>query len=286
MDQAQVESYFAQLTSNPYALGAVRRLEDSYGHRGEWQVLVGELVRRGVAAEDAEVGARLQFEAARLAATKLGNAQLGGQLAGQALERGAQTLVAYEATLLSHAIAQEWDELQEFFAQALEAAPEGWAQSVMYTRLGEILETMVGDEDQAYDMFKYAAQLDDENGGAVISASALARRKEDWPELADLLIKEINISEQVEVKLERMLDLGDLYLQLEQAEAAGECYANVYEYDASNPRARAGLAALGVELGEPAESVAEEAGAEEPAEEAESVAEESGADEFGVEVEV
>ena len=106
MDQAQVESYFAQITSNPYALGAVRRLEESYEPGGEWQVLVGELVRRGVAAEDAEVGARLQFEAARLAATRLGNAQLGGQLVGQAFERGAQTLVAFEAKLLSHAIAQ------------------------------------------------------------------------------------------------------------------------------------------------------------------------------------
>lgn len=251
--ESQVQTYFAKLEANPNDLSAVARLERLYGAQGQWGELVTLLHGRASEASNPTLGARLLFESGRVAALHLEDADLAAQLLNLAYETGAETQVAYEVQLYALALRQQWDELQGFFAEAVGQLSEPADQSRLYSQLGVVLDELIGDPEQADQMYSYALQLDANNLAAMWCRQQLAAKTSAWERVAELLYAELQATENVERQLELMLDLGDVYReQLGQDEAALQCYQNVYEYDNASPRALAGLAALGVAVEAPA----------------------------------
>lgn len=265
--ESQVQTYFAKLEANPNDLGAVARLERLYEAQGQWGELVTLLHGRASEASTPALGARLFFESGRVAALRLEDADLAAQLLNLAYEMGAETEIAYEVQLYALALRQQWDELQGFFAEAVGHLTEPADQSRLYSQLGVVLDELIGDAEQADQMYSYALQLDAGNLAAMWSRQQLAIKTDAWGRVAELLYAELQATEDVDRQLELMLDLGDVYRgQLDQADAAIQCYQNVYEYDQANSRALDGLRALGVEVDEPAPEVAAEAPEQELAE--------------------
>ena len=260
--ESQVQAYFDRLEANPNDMGALAQIERLYGTSEQWGELVTLLHGQAQEAGTPAVVARLLFESGRVAASRLGDADLASQLLNMAYEAGQQTALAYEVQLLAFALQQQWQELQEFFEQAVAAMTTPQDQSRMYALLATVLSDMVGDLDQADELYTYALQLDEQNVAAMWRRQALAVKSEAWERAAELLYAELEATQEAERQIELMLDLGDLYaVRLGQPDAARQCYQNVFDYNQADQRARAGLEALGVEL-EPLAD--EDAGAVEP----------------------
>ncbi len=245
---SQAQITLASLEQNPHDLGAVALLERHYGAKGQWEPLVELLYAQAEQASVVGARARLLLEAGRIAAHHLQDAELGAQLLRMAAEHAAQDEIAYEVRLFSLAIAQDWENLNQFFAQAVEQVASAAGQSRLYTRLGEVLRDMLGDADQASEMCRYAVTLDPANLGALLSAIALAIASERPGEAAELLIQAIEAAQRVEVKADLMVELGDLYReQLGDDDAARACYENVVAFDPTHEGASRGLTALGID---------------------------------------
>ena len=251
--ESQAQIYFAKLENDPNDMGAMARLERLFEPQQQWGELVSLLHGRAEQASDPALMARLLFESGRVAALHLEDPDLATQLLTLAYETGAETELAYEVQLYALAVRGQWDELQGFFSEVVGQLTEPASQSRMYGQLGSVIDGMIGDAEQADEMYSYAVQLDDRNLSALWSRQRLAAKASAWEKVAELLYAELQATQETERQLELMLDLGDVYrLNLGQDDAAAQCYQNVYEYDASSPRALEGLRALGVQVAPPA----------------------------------
>ena len=244
--ESDIQSYFARLDENPHDMGAIAQLESAFGASEQWGELVTAFHSRAEESESATLRARLLLESGRVAVAHLEDAELAAQLFNLAYETGQQTPVVWEVQLFALALRQQWEELEDFFAQAVEENAEPATQSRLYMQLGTVLTQMVGDPETAKQMYDYALQLDGRNIAAMRSRAALAAKESAWPRVAELLYAELNITEDAERQVELLLDLGDVYrTHLEQPDHALQCYENVYEFDPTNRRAIDGLNALG-----------------------------------------
>ncbi|MEC9398032.1 MAG: hypothetical protein VX475_10455, partial [Myxococcota bacterium] len=185
--ESQVQTYFAKLEANPNDLGAVARLERLYEAQGQWGELVTLLHGRASEASTPALGARLFFESGRVAALRLEDADLAAQLLNLAYEMGAETEIAYEVQLYALALRQQWDELQGFFAEAVGHLTEPADQSRLYSQLGVVLDELIGDAEQADQMYSSALQLDAGNLAAMWSRQQLAIKTDAWGRVAELL---------------------------------------------------------------------------------------------------
>lgn len=244
------QTYLVKLEANPNDLTTVARLENLYGARGQWSELVTLLRDRAREANANALAARLLFESGRVAALHLEDAELAAQLLDLAYEAGAETKVAHEIQLYTLALRQRWDELQGFFALAVGQMSDPTDQSRLYFQLGVVLDELLGDHEQADQMYSYAFHRDMTNLAAMWCRQQLAAKTSAWERIAELFYAELQRTEDVERQIELMLDLGDVYHErLGQDDAALQSYRNVYEYDNTNPRALAGLTSLGVDVG-------------------------------------
>ncbi len=258
----KVKEYVAQLESNPYDLAPLGPLEDTFDNAEHGvEDLVNLLAARAPEVGSEDAAARLYLEAARVASTGLGDPDLGWELLAQSLEIGEDTLVSVEAYLFHFALQDESDQLQQFFADALEHDADEAYQSRLYQRMGCILEDFVGDLDQADTAYEYALTLDPHNKAALWSRRALAQKQQAWDRLAEVLIEEIELSDDPRRQSELSVMVGEIYRDhLDMLENAGEVFAFAYEQDPTNEAAVEALRQLGYEVEVPEESPVEEEG--------------------------
>ncbi len=243
----QAENYLARLEENPHDLTTFGELERLYA--SDWAPLVSMLTERAEDLGRTEVSARFLLEAGRIAELRLQDEELSGALLDRCATMASGTEVDPEARIFLLAHQGQWESMLDYFGQAVESVPSDSQKSRLYFRMGSILEEKLEDYDEADTAYRWAVELDKANTAARWGRQGLARRQENWTSLAELLYEQAESAQTVERQLEALLDLGDVYrLQLGQPEEAAQCYANVYEFDAANPRAREGLTALGYEL--------------------------------------
>ena len=241
---SQLQTYFSQLEANPFDLSIVTQMERLYGAQNQWGEMVETFCAKAEEASSSTYRARLLFESGRIAATHMDELALASTLLGLASESGQDTAVEYEARLFTLALGQQWDELQECFASAVEKVTQPEPQGVLYERLGEIL-VRVGQDQQADSMFSYARTLNEQSVNAVWAMQSLARANEAWEHLSELVYAELEMAEDATRQLELLLDLGDIYKDhLHNVEAAKQCYANALGIDPGNAKALGALEGL------------------------------------------
>lgn len=234
----KVQEFVAQLESNPYDLAPIGHLEDAFNSPQGAEDLIALLASRAIEVSSADAAARLYLEAARIAGTGLKNSELSQELLGHCLEVGEETLVSLEAYLFQLAILDNRQELEQFFAQALEYDADGRFQSRLYQRMGCILESY-GDLEQADTAYQWALDFDPENGAARWSRRTLARKENDWVRLASLLIEEVERSSDPVRQSELSVAAGRIYFEkLGADEEALQCFAFALEADPENDEAR------------------------------------------------
>ncbi|MGM0556878.1 MAG: hypothetical protein ACQEVA_10915, partial [Myxococcota bacterium] len=243
----KMQDLLSRLESNPYDLAPVKRMESIYD--SEPEQLVERLVAFVEDHDDEDVISRCLLEAGRLAAIELEDADTATMLIDQCLEVGEETLVSVEAHLYRLAIEGDGDNLLGFFTDALGHFEEGEHQSRLYMRMGDILWRLIGDVDEAANAFQYAVDLEPGSLAARWSQQELARQREQWERLAELLYEEVEHVDDPEEQSRASAELGKVYLdRLDDADSALQCFGFAYELDPTNERAREALAELGHEV--------------------------------------
>ncbi|RAL22930.1 hypothetical protein DL240_08540 [Lujinxingia litoralis] len=259
----KVQEYVAQLEANPYDLAPVGRLEEAFGSTEELAELVAIFEERAQGSSSNDAAARLYLEAARMAGGRLNDLERSVDLLSRSLTVGEDTLVSVEAYLFQLALQDDADQLQQFFAEALEHDTDGGYQSRLYQRMGSILEDFVGDLEQADTAYKWALDLDPDNVIALWSRQVLARKQAAWERLAGLMIEEIEQTEDAVRQSTLSLTVGEIYRDyLNNPESACQCFVFAYEQDPTNTEALEAAVELGYEL---EAEVLEEGGEVEPA---------------------
>ena len=248
---ALAQAYLSRLDANPQDLGAIFALEALYAQAASWQALVQALFGHAESSSDDLVRARLLLEASRLAHLRLNDVALAAELLERAFALCEQDTMATEARILALVLQQSWGELEQLFGEAdAQLAQDTPARARLYVRMGNVLEDVLQDADQAAQMYRYAQDLDPSSSAGLIRLQGLALKSQDWPTLGGLLLQELNVVEDATRQVELMLALGQLYLeQLNLPAEALQCFQNVYEYNPQEPRAIAGLKALGADQG-------------------------------------
>jgi len=273
--EATLEQYLAQLEENPTRLGPVERLERDGGT--DWEEFIEKLEGRAEDAETEEAAGRCLMEAGRLSAVRLEDESRGAELLDRAFERSEGSELEPEVRLFRIALGEGQEQLLQFFTNALERAESNRERARLYVRMGYILEQLFGDLGEADNAYSYALELEADNLAAMWSRERVARRNGEWKQLGELLAREIELVDSTARQTEISVELGEVYLEeLQNEDAARECFAFAYELDPERRRAKEGLVELG-ELDESeleADRVAEGdsgdgAGAEEPEESAE-----------------
>ena len=261
--ETEVVKFLNQLESNPLDMSAVMQLESAFS--SNWEGLVDLLDNRAQASPD-DLAARFFLEAGRIAHTKLHNHARATELYELAEMSTENKGLAHEVKVFQLANEQKIEDLFTYFTDVIDSwSPNDSTekatlemqseQSVLYLRVASILGDILNDEAEAENAYAFSTQLDPGNIGSLWARERFAEKEERWDDLALLLIAEYKAQTEaqndVPRQLEILLSLGDTYRNhLEQIEDAAQCYANVYEFDATNARARAGLISLGYELPE------------------------------------
>lgn len=257
--KTQIQHHFAELETNPNALGSAARLVQLYENV---QALIQEFMERAEEAGPGEVGARLSTEGCATALLFAGAPAQAGALSDRAVALATGTSVWPELKLLTFALTGDVEGLFAYFGTTVEELSDAASKSRLYFRMGQLLEKVFTDLDEAKNAYVWAHDLDPSNFASVWARQEIAKAQEDWGTYAELLYNEVQSPSDIGRQLEAMLDLGDIYRdRLEQPEGAAQCYATVFENDPSNKRARASLEAMGYEL--PAAEEAAEPASEE-----------------------
>ena len=253
MDQEErYERHLSELSDSPNMLRPLLRLE----HDGEpdWEELVLRLEARADREEEPVVEARFRLEAARLALVHLEDRDWSEQLLSQAADAGEGTRLEPEIRLFELAMREGQQELLAYFTQALEEADSNRMRARLYLRMGLILERLFDELGEAANSYRYARELQADYLPALWAQKRIARKRNDWQQLGDLLSEEIEWVDDPGRQSKLAADLGHLYLdRLGEEELASECLEIAYELDGTNERARAGLVELG-RLDEPDEA--------------------------------
>lgn len=244
--KTQIQHHFAELESNPNQIGSAARLIQLYENTS---VLVDELLERAEDLGPGEAGGRFATEACAIALLVSRETGKAGAASDRAASLASNTSVWPELKLLMLAMTDDVEGLFAYFGATVEELPTADAKSRLYYRMGQLLEVLFEDLDEAKNAFVWSHDLDPGNFAALWAREEVAKAQGDWGTYAELLYAEVQEPSDVGRQLDAMMDLGDVYSEhLGQVDGAAQCYATVFENDPSNLRARAALTALGYEL--------------------------------------
>ncbi|MBI5482640.1 MAG: tetratricopeptide repeat protein [Deltaproteobacteria bacterium] len=122
----------------------------------------------------------------------------------------------------------KWAELAQLYEEELGKILEAPRQIEMLLRLARVYEEELNAADQAIATFRRVLEADPENRDAILALDRLYFALEKWPELADILRREIRLAASDEDLLNLQFRLGQLYeTALGDVENAIECYREI-----------------------------------------------------------
>src|SRR5690606_40817785 len=96
--------------------------------------------------------------------------------------------------------------------------------SRLYYRMGQLLEFIFEDLDEAKNAYVWAHDLDATNLAALWGRQDVALKAEDYGTYAELLYNEVNSATDVYRQLDALVELGEMYrTHLQEPEAAAQC---------------------------------------------------------------
>jgi tetratricopeptide (TPR) repeat protein len=121
-----------------------------------------------------------------------------------------------------------WADLAQLYEEELTKILEAPRQIDMLLRLARIYEEELNASDQAIATFRRVLEADPENRDAILALDRLFFGREKWPELADILRREIRLAASDEEIVNLQFRLGQLYeTALGDVENAIECYREI-----------------------------------------------------------
>ena len=226
-------------------LEAALVLEPVYRQYGEFERLVHALEVQVTYEQDAVRRVELLHQVAELQEVQLEQARK----AFEAFARAVPLDSANETTLASiERLAEElgaWGEVTQLYdaeIEKLKAAGDADHLVEMGMRVAQIYYVQAGDVDAAIARYRIVLEADATQAGAIQALDQLYEQTERWPELADILQREVQIAGSPDEVLDLQYRLGFVYQQhLGRVDEAIEQYREIL---AAAPEHEASVAAL------------------------------------------
>lgn len=138
-----------------------------------------------------------------------------------------------------------WAELAGMLEKRLDAGVDGELEHTYATRLGRIYEDALGDAPRAAVAYRRAADTHVDERGSLAALDRVLWRLGRWGELADVLVREVDVAESDAQAADLLFRLGDVReTQLRDLHAAVDAYRAVVERQSRHGAARASLERL------------------------------------------
>jgi tetratricopeptide (TPR) repeat protein len=138
-----------------------------------------------------------------------------------------------------------WGDMVPLLYHRAEVEQDPVTRAAMFLSVGDMLEVQEGDALGAIKAYQHVLQADPENAQARYSLENLYRNTEHWPELLDLLAKNVQTTEDGAQKLPWLLEMGEILDErLGDVEQAAVIFRQVLEIDPVSIDALEGLERL------------------------------------------
>ena len=239
-----VEAYEAVVAIDPGHEGANAALARLYRKMARFDALVETLDRHAKASEDAQRKTDLLLQAARTLTVDVGAPERAMSFCERVLAVDSENPKALE--LMAQLKAQSGDATAAVVA--VERLAEGESDLVkkaaLLVRAGRLLED-AGDKDRAIEHYKTALDLNPQETIAASALRTIYANRGDAHGAAELLLREIEVTQGSLAKARLLADLGLLRRdRLEEPTKAAETFAQALELDPTCTAAALGLAEL------------------------------------------
>jgi tetratricopeptide (TPR) repeat protein len=212
-----VASWFAALDVDNAYIPAYEQLERLLAKESRWHDLVEVLERRAevegtLGRNDAEIQALAR--AADIWEGPLDDPDAARDILEKILRREPGSVTALTRLAKIYERNGDWEKCGQVLQQALALGPRGRDAADLFFRLGEVASKASGDLDTANAHWRQALQHDPAHGPTIASLEKLARERQDWPTLADLLARREGAATRPEDRLALGLELSEVYQRL------------------------------------------------------------------------
>jgi tetratricopeptide (TPR) repeat protein len=202
------------LEVDPNAAAVYVELERLLSAAERWHDLVDILQRQAeVTAALGRVDLEVQYlaRAADLWQGPLDDPDAAGELLERILVREPRYVPALSRLAGIYEAAEDWERCGEILQRALALGPTGRDAADLHYRLGEVARRQSQDIDAAVGYFGEALQYDHTHPQAIAAVEEIARDREDWAVVADMLARREASEADAARKLELTLELADIY---------------------------------------------------------------------------
>lgn len=207
--RAAIQTYERLLENDPDDSSALDALEALHTMVGDWRGLVDLLDRKVERSYEPTERAQLLRRAGSVVEELLGDPTGAIELYRRASQEDDTDVVALEALDRLYAAAGDFAALADVLRRRLELE-EPDARAEIGLRLGQLLETQLGEPNQAIDAFVAVLDAHPSHPEAVKSLSRLYERQGLWPELLDNLKLQAGLAESVRERVQLIFRAGEV----------------------------------------------------------------------------
>lgn len=150
--------------------------------------LVKNLEREASLSKEGPEILALLCHAGEIAETQLNDTGRARQLYMKVLEKAPTNIRALRSLGRLYLAAGYWDELVETYRKELVATPKGYDSAILSFRIGQLLETRIGDDGAAERSYNDALEQAPDYTPALEGLAALLTRRGRWKDLVDILV--------------------------------------------------------------------------------------------------
>ena len=220
--EAAAELYETALSIDPTVVGALEALKRIYHAGGRWSELAGVLEREADQAQDGSIRAMALYQLGRLHQNHGNRAEAISALARAAESAPSERLVLEDLGRL-YEDAEDFDSLVVVLRALVDLAANPAEHAALLHRLGQMLESQLGDESEAIDCYRIALDDDPTYIPALQALGTLYARREEWLALIQMHLAEseasdlpqrraaahARVAEIYEVRLKRPVDAAE-----------------------------------------------------------------------------
>ncbi|HJL29995.1 MAG TPA: tetratricopeptide repeat protein, partial [Polyangiaceae bacterium LLY-WYZ-15_(1-7)] len=248
--EAAVAAYEQVVEIDPGNENANPALARLYRQAGRFDELVQTLERHAQAAEDERRKGDLLMQAAKALMVDVGAPERAMELCERVLAMDSEHADAL--SLMARLKAQTGDATAavEAVDRLAESESEPGKKAERYVEAGKLLED-AGDRDRAIERYKWALDADEGNATAAEALRRLYASRGDAHGAAELLLREIEVTDGKTRKAELHAELGVLYAErLEDEKKARAAFEDALELDPTCTPAARGLGDMAFEAGD------------------------------------
>jgi tetratricopeptide (TPR) repeat protein len=193
-------SYLRVIELDPDNDTALKFLESIFSQNGDWQGLIAAYEKRAELTSDDDRRLETLRRAARVAAAKRKDPAEAARIYERILEVDPADGEALDALEKYYEKQQDWDKLVSVLTMRLATAGAGDAAVAMLTRIAQICEEGLRDENRAIDHYRRILEIAPGNKDALDALGRIYESTEKWAEFVDITRRQIRVTTDRAVK--------------------------------------------------------------------------------------